>query len=167
VLIWLQQPTANQFQQPASFPDFNDWKAQSRSFESVVATRNLAVNFADGGEPERINGTRASAGLLSMLKVTPVAGRDFLDSETKPGGAAVALIGYRLWQERYGGDASLIGRVVSIDGTSCTIVGVLPKGFYYPTPDTQIYIPLIQGKNDTARGSRFLRVIPTPASECN
>jgi putative ABC transport system permease protein len=157
-LIWLQHPPTNQFQQPVSFPDFNDWQAQSRSFERIVATRTVSVNFTDGDEPERVNGARVSAGFLSMLRVNPVAGRDFLESEAQPGGDPVALIGYKLWQERYGGDASLIGRAVSIDNTSYTIVGALPKSFYYPTPDTQVYIPLIQGKNETARGSRFLRV---------
>ncbi|HXI91461.1 MAG TPA: ABC transporter permease [Blastocatellia bacterium] len=157
-LIWLQHPPTNQFQQPVSFPDFNDWQAQSQSFERIVATRTVSVNFTDGNEPERVNGARVSAGFLSMLRVKPVAGRDFLESEAQPGGAPVALIGYKLWQERYGGDASLIGRAVSIDTTSYTIVGVLPRSFYYPTPDTQVYIPLIQGKNETARGSRFLRL---------
>ncbi|HXU35377.1 MAG TPA: ABC transporter permease [Blastocatellia bacterium] len=157
-VIWLQHPTTNQFQQPASFPDFSDWQAQSRSFERLVATRTVAVNLTDGDEPERVTGARVSAGFISMFRATPVAGRDFLESETLPGGAAVALIGFKLWQERYGGDPSLIGRAVSIDNITYTIVGVLPKSFYYPTPETQIYIPLMQGKNETARGSRFLRV---------
>ena len=157
-LIWLQHPPTNQFQQPVSFPDFNDWRAHSQSFEQVVATRTLSVNLTGGDEPERVNGARVSSGFLSMFRVIPVAGRDFLDSEAEPGGAPVALIGHNLWHERYGGDPSLIGRAVSIDDTSYTIIGVLPKSFYYPTPDTQVYIPLIQAKNETARGSRFLRV---------
>ena len=157
-LIWLQHAPTNQFQQPVSFPDFDDWRAQSQSFERIVGTRTVAVNFTDSDEPVRVNGARVSAGFLSMFRVTPVVGRDFLESETQPGGAPVALIGYKLWQERYGGEPSLIGRSVSIDNTSYTIVGVLPKGFHYPTPDTEAYIPLIQGKGDTARGSRFLRV---------
>jgi putative ABC transport system permease protein len=157
-LIWLQHPPTNQFQQPVSFPDFNDWRAHSQSFEQIVATRTVSVNLNDGDEPERVNGARVSSGFLSMFRVIPVAGRDFLDSETQPGGAPVALIGHKLWQERYGGDPSLIGRAVSIDGISYTIIGVLPNSFYYPTPDTQIYIPLIQARNETARGSRFLRV---------
>jgi len=157
-LIWLQHRPTNQFRQPVSFPDFNDWQAQSQSFERIVASRTISVNFTDGDEPERVNGARVSGGFLSMLRVAPAAGRDFLEEETQPGGAPVALIGYKLWQERYGADASLIGRDISIDSTICTIVGVLPRGFYYPTPDTQVYIPLIQGKNETARGSRFLRV---------
>jgi putative ABC transport system permease protein len=158
-LIWLQHPPTNQFQQPASFPDFTYWQDQSKSFERIVATRTLSVNFTDGDEPERVNGARVSAGFLAMLKVNTVAGRDFLDVETQPGGAPVALIGYKLWQQRYGGNASLVGQAVSIDSTSYTIVGVLPPGFYYPSPETQVYIPLLQGKNETARGSRFLRVI--------
>jgi putative ABC transport system permease protein len=157
-ILWLQHPPTNQFQQPASFPDFNDWQAQSRSFEQLVATRTVSVNFTDGDEPERVNGARVSAGFLSMLRVNLAAGRDFLESETQPGGTPVALMGFKLWQERYGGDVSLIGRTVNVDNASYTIVGVLPRGFYYPTPDTQFYFPLIQGKNETARGSRFLRV---------
>ena len=157
-VIWLQHRPTNQFRQPVSFPDFNDWQAQSQSFEQIVASRTISVNFTDGDEPERVNGARVSEGFLSMLRVAPAAGRDFLEEETQPGAAPVALIGFKLWQERYGADASLIGRDISIDSTICTIVGVLPRGFYYPTPDTQVYIPLIQGKNETARGSRFLRV---------
>src|SRR5713101_1587958 len=102
-LIWLQHPPTNQFQQPVSFPDFNDWQAQSQSFERMVATRTVSVNFTDGNEPERVNGARVSAGFLSMLRANPVAGRDFLESEAQPGGVPVALIGYKLWQERYGG----------------------------------------------------------------
>ena len=157
-IIWLQHPPTNQFQAPVSFPDFIDWRDQSQSFERIVATRTLSVNFTDGDEPEHINGVRVSTGFLSMFRVTPVAGRDFLESEMQPGGPPVALIGSRLWQDRYGGDPSLIGRAVSIDNTSYTIVGIVPGGFHYPTTDTQVYIPLIQGKADTARGSRMLRI---------
>jgi putative ABC transport system permease protein len=157
-LIWLQHPPTKQFQVPVSFPDFLDWRAQSQSFEQIVATRTIAVNFTDGDEPERINAARVSTGFLSMFRVTPVLGRDFVETELQPGGPAVALIGYALWQERYGGDPSLIGRSVSIDNASHTIIGILPSGFYYPTTDTQAYIPLIQGKAETARGSRMLRV---------
>ena len=157
-LLWLQHPSTNQFQQPVSFPDFNDWQAQSQSFEQIVANRTQAVNLTDGDEPERVNGARVSSGFFSMLRVRPIIGREFSESEGRPGGEAVALIGYTLWQQRYGADPSVIGRAVSIDSTSCTIIGVLPKGFYYPNPDTQVYVPLIQAKNETARGSRFLRV---------
>jgi putative ABC transport system permease protein len=157
-LIFLQHPPTNQFQAPVSFPDFIDWRAQSQSFEQICATRTLAVNFTDGHEPERINSARVSAGFLSMFRVTPVLGRDFLEGEMQPGGPPVALIAYRLWQERYGGDPSLIGSAVNIDNASYTIIGIVPSGFYYPTTDTQVYTPLIQGKAETARGSRMLRV---------
>src|SRR5215475_13101721 len=100
-LLWLQHPSTNQFQQPVSFPDFNDWQAQSQSFEQIVANRTLAVNLTDGDDPERVNGARVSAGFLSALRVSPVIGRDFSDSELKPGAESVALIGYTLWQQRY------------------------------------------------------------------
>jgi putative ABC transport system permease protein len=158
-LMWLQHRPTSQFQVPVSFPDFLDWREQTQSFEEIVATRTLSANFTDGDEPERINGARVSTGFLSMFRVTPVAGRDFLESEMQPGAPPVALIGYKLWQERYGGDPSLVGRAVSIDNASYTIVGIVPRSFYYPTTDTQVYIPLIQGPADTARGSRMLRVI--------
>ena len=157
-LLWLQHPSTNQFQQPVSFPDFNDWQAQSQSFEQIVANRTQAVNLTDGDEPERVNGARVSSSFFSMLRVKPIIGREFSENEGRPGGEPVALIGYTLWQQRYGGDLSVIGRAVSIDSTSCTIIGVLPKGSYYPNPDIQVYMPLVQAKNETARGSRFLRV---------
>ena len=157
-ILWLQTPATNQFRQPASFPDFADWQSQNQSFERVVGTRTVSVNLTDGDEPERVNGARVSADFLSAFRISPLAGRDFLDTENRPGGTPVAMIGYTLWQQRYGGDPALIGRTVNIDSTTYTIVAVLPKGFFYPNPDTQVYFPLIQGKNETARGSRFLRV---------
>jgi putative ABC transport system permease protein len=157
-ILWLQHPATNQFRQPASFPDFADWQSQNQSFESVIGTRTVSVNLTDGDEPERVNGARVSADFLSAFRISPLAGRDFLDTENRPGGAPVAMIGYTLWQQRYGGDPSLVGRSVNIDSTTYTIVAVLPRGFFYPNPDTQVYFPLIQGKNETARGSRFLRV---------
>ncbi|HSB09283.1 MAG TPA: ABC transporter permease [Blastocatellia bacterium] len=157
-LVWLRPPAPNTGQAPVSIPDFYDWQAQSNSFAHIVATRSLSVNLTDADEPERVNGARVSAGFVSTFLVNPIAGRDFLESEMQPGAPAVALIGYSLWQQRYGGDPALIGRSVSMDDVSYTIVGVLPRGFYYPTPDTQVYVPLVPAKSEMARGSRFLRV---------
>ena len=101
-ILWLQTPSKNQFRQPASFPDFADWQSQNQSFERVVGTRTVSVNLTDGDEPERVNGARVSADFLSTFRISPLAGRDFLDTENRPGGAPVAMIGYTLWQQRYG-----------------------------------------------------------------
>jgi len=158
-VIWSRHAPSNSEQQPASLADVDDWRAESESFEQIAATRTLGFNLNDGDEPVQVSGARVSANLFSLLRVQPAVGRDFLEREAQPGGEPVALLSYSLWQQRYGGDASLVGRALKMDGRNYTIVGVLPQGVYYPTPETLVYVPLIPTKSELIRGNRFVRVI--------
>jgi putative ABC transport system permease protein len=158
-IIYSRHAPSNSEQQPSSLPDVEDWRAQSESFEQIAAARTIGFNLNDGDEPVQVTGARVSANLFSLLRVQPVLGREFVERETQPGGEPVALLSYSLWQQRYGGDASLVGRALRIDGRSYTIVGVLPQGFYFPTPETLIYVPFIPTKSELIRGNRFVRVI--------
>src|SRR5499426_3009834 len=118
-----------------SFPDFNDWRARSRSFEAMALYEEDSFTLASGDateRAERIEGARVTASLFPLLGVKTAQGRHFLEEEDKPGGASSAIIGYGLWQRRFGGDPGVIGRVAQIDGGSVTIVGVMPAGFSFP-----------------------------------
>jgi len=158
-VIWSRHAPSHAEQQPSSFPDVNDWRAASESFEQIAATRMFSFSLTDGDEPVQVTGVRVSANLFSLLRVQPVLGRDFLEREAQPGGEPVAIISYSLWQQRYGGDANLVGRALNLNGQSYTVVGVLPAGFYYPTPETLIYVPFVPTASEMMRGGRFLRVI--------
>ncbi|HWN99260.1 MAG TPA: ABC transporter permease [Blastocatellia bacterium] len=159
MMIWGSNAAANLYQQPASVPDYDDVKEQNHVFEQIAATRSQAFNLTGGDEPERIGGVRVATNLFSLLGVRPVFGRDFLEAEGLSGAEPVVIVSHGLWQQRYGADPNLIGRSLNVDGRSYTVIGVLPPGIYYPTPDSSLYIPLIAQPNELARGARFLRVI--------
>lgn len=158
VILAGKNSALNLEQQPASIPDFNDWKQQSQSFEEISATRTLTFNLTEGEEPERVSGARVSVNLFALLRVRPLLGRVFLESDGQAGGEPAAILSYRLWQ-RYGADPDLIGRPLGVDGGRYTVIGVLPQGVAYPSPDTDLYVPFIPQKNELARGARSIRVI--------
>ncbi|HST23081.1 MAG TPA: ABC transporter permease [Blastocatellia bacterium] len=159
MMIWGVNSSANADQQPASVPDFDDLKAQSQTFDEIAASRSQAFNLTDGDEPERVGGARVTVNMFSALAVKPVVGRDFLESEGLAGAEPVVILSHSLWQQRYGSDAAIVGRALNVDGKSYTVVGVLPKGIYYPAQDTNLYVPFIPQPNEILRGARFLRVI--------
>ena len=159
MMIWGINSLANADQQPASVPDFDDLKEQSQTFDEIAASRSQAFNLTDGDEPERVGGARVSVNMFSALAVKPVVGRDFLESEGLAGAEPVVILSHNLWQQRYGSDPAIVGRALDVDGKSYTVIGVLPKGIYYPAQDTNLYVPFIPQPNEIVRGARFLRVI--------
>ena len=112
-----------------SYPDFLDWRQQSRSFAAMAVINNVGFNLSGVTQPENIGGYAVSPNFLALVGVHPVLGRDFLPSEEKPGTAPVLLLSYQLWQSHLGGDPAVIGRSITLDGRSYSIVGVLPPTF--------------------------------------
>jgi predicted permease len=116
-----------------SYPDYLDYKEQTRSvFEDVAAHFSLVpANFGGTGEPERIWGQAVSGNYFSLLSVKMALGRPILPEEDRVlGGDRVAVLSYRLWQRRFGGDAGAVGRGVVLNGQRYTVVGVAPGGFH-------------------------------------
>jgi putative ABC transport system permease protein len=164
VVLNERQPGINLNQQPVSVPNFTDWKEQSQLFEQMAMMRTVAANILVAGEPEQVNGLRVSAELFQLLGIKPDLGRDFLESEGRPGGEAVVIISHGLWQRRYGSDASIIGRSINIDSKSYTIIGVLPRGvkhpgIRYPDAGADIWMPLIPLQSELVRGFKGCRAI--------
>jgi putative ABC transport system permease protein len=157
--VWERQVISNENQQPVALPNLDDWKEQNQVFEELAITRGVTFNLTQGGETERITGARVSNNLYSLLRVKPVLGRAFTEAEGQPGAEAVAMISYGLWQRRYAADPQLVGRSLQLDGLPCTVVGVLPRGLSYPTPDTELVIPFIPQKRESQRANHFVRVI--------
>jgi predicted permease len=110
-----------------SWPVYQDVRAQARSFDGMAAIHELLpASIGGSGEPERIWGQAASASFFDVLRIPMAAGRGFIaDEEQKQ----VVVLGYRLWQRRFAGDAAIAGRVVELSGRPFTVVGVAPKGF--------------------------------------
>ncbi len=143
-------------------PGFVDYRDQSHAFESMSAIYlgNTALNFSEQGEPERLSGGRVSANFFPTLRVEPFLGRVFVPEEDQPGHNRVVVLSYGLWQRRFGGDRDLVGKDVTLNGQSFTVIGVMPAGFQWKNDD--LWRPLALAPENFApdqRGSEFLSVI--------
>ena len=142
---------------PMSYPDFQDYKAGTNFYESFEATSDgLNIVSENGVPPQQIRVERATAGLFSMLHTNAILGRAFLLTDDGAGAPPVLVISYNVWQERYAGQASVIGRQVRLDGQQATIVGVMPDGFRFPS-STDAWMPLVPTAELAKRDHRTLR----------
>jgi putative ABC transport system permease protein len=129
-----------------SYPDFDDWRQNARVFAGrAAALTSATISLGrDGGVPEQFDGLYVSADTFSVLRVTPVLGRDFSPADDRPGADAVVIIGSNVWKGRYGARRDVLGRTVSVNGTTpATIIGVMPDGFRFPD-STDVWMPLAQ-----------------------
>ncbi len=116
-----------------SIHDFRDLRELQTSFEDVAAFYQGTVNLAgDGGLPERFAGAYVSANALSHLGVPPLLGRGFLQGEDESDASPVVVLSHHLWQNRFGGDAHVVGQTIRVNGEATEIVGVMPEGFRFP-----------------------------------
>jgi putative ABC transport system permease protein len=124
-------------------PNYFDLKEHARSFDSIAAFWSPSVNLSsDGNDPEKVLATTCSHDLFEVLGVDPIIGRRLTEDDDVPGARPVAILGYGLWQRRFGGDAGVIGRDTMLDGTPTTIVGVMPAAFDFPVSGTELWVPL-------------------------
>ncbi|MGE5359387.1 MAG: ABC transporter permease [Bacteroidales bacterium] len=133
--------------------DFAELAAEQRSFSLMAAfVGNETVNITVNGDPQRYDGAYVTHDFLRILGVEPILGRNFTESDNRPGVGKVAIIAYSLWQQDFGGAPDVVGRVVRMNGAPATIVGVMPKGFGFPSREV-VWIPLyaefpIRARND-------------------
>ena len=139
--------------------NFVDWARQSRTFESMTAMTAGTAAIMAGGQAEQVPATIASAEIFTVFRAVPIRGRAFVAGDDAPGRAAIAVMAHGLWQRRFGGDESIVGRVVTINERPTTIVGVMPQGFGRGSPDTDLWLPLTINRAQAERGGRVLSVI--------
>ncbi|HXT27930.1 MAG TPA: ABC transporter permease [Vicinamibacterales bacterium] len=140
---------------PFSYPDYRDMRDRQQTFDALAAWSGEAFTLALPNSPARqVEGELASAGYFEMLGATPVAGRTFTKQEDDERDAhPVALISYALWQKDFGSDPATVGRAVTLNDRSFTIVGVLPRGFRGLDDDTEVWVPM--GMLALAEPARF------------
>ena len=109
-----------------SYPNFLDWQRRSRSFQEMAAYRTDNFNLTGQANPERLLGVMASARMFAVLGIRPVIGRTFTDEEDRPGAAPVAVVTSALWKTRFGGDPSVVGSRITLNGRAYTITVVPP-----------------------------------------
>jgi putative ABC transport system permease protein len=146
--------------------NFLDWRAQNTSFEYLAAIFARTANLSAGDASERIDLAMTSASFFQVFGIRPQLGRFFLPEEELAGHAPVVVLSYGLWQRHFGGDPSLIGKTITLDGQVYAVVGVAPAGFQYPDK-TEAWIPpfklvpAISAQMDIerARGFGFLSAV--------
>ncbi len=137
--VWESHPGYSRMElSPANYRDII---ASSRSFTSLAAYNFNSVNLVGQGEPQRIAGCSVTANLFSVLKRPVLIGRYFSQEDDRGGAPGTVVLSYSLWQAAFGGDREIIGKAISLDDESYTVIGVMPPDFRFPTRETQLWTP--------------------------
>ena len=124
--------------------DLAIWRRDARSIEYLSAYRTLERNLILGNAaPEPVTVAEMTASAFSVVRVPPILGRPLLEADEQPGASPVAVIGYDVWKRRFNGRTDVVGQAVQLDGTSTTVVGVMPEGFSFPV-NHRLWVPLQQ-----------------------
>lgn len=126
-----------------SLPDLLDWRERARSFERIgVVQTGTGVNLSDGDETEHVTAALVSDDLFAVLGTRALLGRPFDASDHAPGAAPAVVLSHELWQRRFGGDSSIVGRPITINGRPIAVRGIMPAGFHFPDASVKLWLPL-------------------------
>ena len=148
-------------QRGASDLDFEDWRAESRTFSDMAGFSGAPVNVSDEGRaPERFQGAYVTGNLFRVIGQPPAIGRDFTPEDDQPGAEPVTIIGHRVWQNRYDSDPAVLGRTLKANSKVVTIIGVMPTDMRFPF-NSDIWIPRAQLPPETQgrRDRRAMQVL--------
>src|SRR5215211_5620998 len=160
VSIWEQGLKQGINQNEVAPANFFDLRTQSQAFEGIGAHGPQDINLTGDGEPERLNGELVTANVFSILGVEPMLGRAFLPDEDIQGQHRVVVLSERLWQRRFNRDPSIVNRNITLNSEAFTVVGVMPRGFFYPERETELWIPwAMEPEQASGRGDQYLRLI--------
>ena len=139
--------------------DLVDWREQQTAFRGLAALTQGTINLADeDARPERFDGAFVSANLFSQIDGVPILGRIFNPEEDAGAGELVVILGYNVWQNRYGGDPDIIGRSLRANAAAATVVCVMPEGFHFPL-DEEVWLPLNIDPLQAERGANTVGVV--------
>jgi putative ABC transport system permease protein len=146
---------------PVAPANYFDWRDQSRSFESMAAAEFWTPNLSGFDPPEHLWGLRMTQNLLPMLGVEPLLGRVFAPGEDQKGAEHEVVLSYRLWQRRFAGDRKVLGRAMTLNGETYTVIGVMPREFQFApfwATHTELWAPLPLAARAQDRGGSSLRI---------
>ena len=140
--------------------EFLEWRERNSVFSRIAAYSGSEASLTGVDEAERIVVGQVSADFFPLLGIQPALGRSFLPEEDRPGSHRVVILSHGIWQRRFGGDADVIGRTVTLNDESHTVVGVLPPTFQFPEP-FEMWAPLALNESVERSGTQMslVRVI--------
>jgi putative ABC transport system permease protein len=130
-----------------SYPDFTDWSEQSHFFDHLAAYEDKTFNLAGTIQPEHVKGQVASSDFFETLGVEPLQGRSLASARNQQ----AVVLSYSLWSHSFGSDPRFIGRSITLDGYSYEVIGVMPPGFQFPDPQTELWVSITSVRPDCAK----------------
>lgn len=138
---------------------YEEWTKRNHVFTEMAALKGDLYAVTGEGPAEQVEGSDVTYNLFHLLGVAPVVGRDFQPEEDRPGGAKVVMLSAGFWQRRFGGDPSVIGRMMRLNDEAYQIVGVMPAGFSFPER-SDVWLPLALSSQELRNfGAHYLRVV--------
>ena len=162
VQVWNTYPLINLPQAAVSIPDYLDRREHVDAFEESTLYFFTSFNISVEGSPQRVNGIRTTASMFPLLAAETALGRVFTEEEDKPGSENVVVISDGLWRNALGGDPSIVGQELRLDGVPHQIVGVMGPAFIFPTPTVSVWKPFAitaQQASDASRGNEFSQMV--------
>jgi putative ABC transport system permease protein len=141
VMLWEKPPRG--LRNSIAPANYLDWTKQSRSFESMAAQTGAGLSYTGGGEPKSLRASVVSAPYFEVFGIKAAMGRTFAADEDQPGKDKVVVISYRTWANVFGGDPSLIGRSIQLNGEPYSVIGVLPRGSEFDRRSSDLWVPLV------------------------
>ncbi len=157
MMVWATDARRGNTEDVTSYPGFEDWRAQSKSFEGMTAFTTRGATLLAGDQAEIIPTVQVTPGFFELLRVPPATGRTFRPDESEAGASHVAILSDAGWKTRFSGRTDVLSQTVRINDQPYTIVGVMPPGFrFHPERVEEIYTPI---ERDPNRGHGFLRIV--------
>jgi len=151
-LVTLHESKPNFETGSVSYPNFVDWRKDNRTFSAIAIARGYSFSLTGAGDALQVSGEFVSSDFFSILGVKPLLGRTFAPGEDEIGAGPVALISEGLWQRKFGSAPDIVGKGITLDGKSYTIVGVIPSSFHFPMGSfatrRELFVPVGQWKNN-------------------
>ncbi len=160
-IVVLQTYSPQGYGQPASWPQYLDYRRESANFLTLAGYNPSSVNLEVGRSASPVRAVYATDGFFDVFGVKPLLGRTFLPGEDRPGHNNVVVLSYELWQNTFGGRKDIVGSAIRVDGLSNIVIGVMPAGFRFPLNTVgAMYIAYdVPKTNLTERGNHFLPLI--------
>lgn len=154
MFVWNNNARDNIPDDLASWPTFEDWRAQNRTFAQMSGYLPGNADLTGDGEPEQVPSCSVGDAFFETLGISPLLGRPFSAEEQIEGKDGVAIISHGLWQRRFGGDRSVVGKVIQTNGRLRTVIGVMPPGFAFPA-EVDLYLPIAPSAATRARRNLY------------
>jgi len=142
-----------------SLPNAADWASRSHSFSGLAWYQRASMTLNEAGSPDRIHVITTTPNLFRVLDVTPLIGRLIVDENALPDGERVVVLSHGLWQTRFAGDKSVVGKTIQMNGRPATVIGVMRPEFAFPSSDVGAYMALRATPSTWARSNGGLSVI--------